>query len=358
MTFPGSDGTTPRGRRSTVVRLADVAREAQVSTALASRVLNSDPSARATPETKGRIIATAARLGYVPNIAARGLRVKRNGLLGLVVHDLSSPIHLDLMRGARAEAAAHNSFLVLADVEELLHDEQAFKILINGNRVDGLIVQGGQGEFDQRIAEIARVLPTVVVNAPSPIDRVLNVYPDELAAARLLTEHLVALRHRRIALISGPKESMTSSLREEGIRAVLAEHGLELRSEDCVYRDWSVAGGRDGLDELVARWNAAGSRPTALVTGNSLIGIGVLGTAHKLGLTVPDNLSVAAIHDAWINEHLVPSLTTVSLPLREMGVVAVRQLMSEPDVSSKIILSDPPPELHVRESTREAGVRP
>lgn len=350
------EGNVRRPRRPGAVRLADVAQEAQVSTALASRVLNADASARATPKTKARILAAAEKLGYVPNIAAKSLRVRHNGLIGLVVHDLSSPIHLELMRGAREEAAAHNCFLVLADVEELLNDEQTFKILINGNRVDGLIVQGGQGEFDQRISEMARVLPTVVVNAPTPIERdlVSNVYPDEVAATRMLTEHLLALGHRRIGLISGPSESMTSTLREEGISTALAEAGLELLRDDCVYNDWSATGGRDGFDELTGRWEAQRSRPTALVAGNSLIGLGILAAARSHGLSVPEDMSVAAVHDTWINEHLVPSLTTVSLPLREMAVIAVRQLLSEPDVAEQIIMKDPPPVLHAREST--AGV--
>lgn len=339
------------------VRLSDVATLAQVSPALASRVLNHHPSARAAPETRARIVEAAERLGYVPNIAAKSLRASRTGLIGLVVHDLSSPIYLDLMRGARAEAAAHNYFLVLGDVDELLHDDEAFNILVNGRRVDGLIVQGGHGEFDQRVADIARALPTVVVNAPAALaeERVSLVYPDEPAATRLLTEHLLALGHTRIGFVSGPRESMTSKLREEGVVSGLAAAGLTLKPEDRVHHEWSADGGRAGLTELAARWDRASNRPTALIAGNSLIGIGLLGAAAGLGLSVPGDLSIGAVHDTWISEHLVPSLTTVSLPLHEMGVIAVRQLLSFPDKPSEIVLLEPPPMLHARAST--AAVR-
>ncbi|ANY06006.1 LacI family DNA-binding transcriptional regulator [Pseudonocardia sp. HH130630-07] len=345
----------PRDSRPTApsgpVRLADVAAAAGVSRPLVSRVLNGDPAVRAAPETRSRILETAKRLGYVPNVAAQSLRVNRTGLIGLVVHDLSSPIYLDLMRGARAEASRHNYFLVLGDVDELLDDEAAFTILVSGRRVDGLVVQGGHGEFDRRIADIAGALPTVVVNAPAAEgSSVVQVFPDERAATRLLTEHLIGLGHRRIGLVSGPENSLTSRSRVEGVEAALTGAGRTLRAEDRVHTEWTAEGGRSGLAELVAR-HPGPDRPTALVAGNSLIGIGMLGAAAAHGLSVPGDVSVAAVHDTWLSEHLVPSLTTVSLPLQEVGTLAVRTLLDPPGEGTRIELSDPPPVLHARAST-------
>ncbi|MEU3270558.1 LacI family DNA-binding transcriptional regulator [Saccharomonospora sp. NPDC006951] len=345
-----------RPRRGGEVRLADVAAAARVSAPLASRVLNADPKVRATPETKARVLEAAEQLGYVPNIAAKTLRQRRTGLLGLVVHNLSSPIYLDLLQGARTEAAANNYFLVLGDVDELLTDPEAYRILVNGKRVDGLIVQGGHGEFDQHIAEIARALPTVIVNAPPKLTETVAplVAPDEGAATRMLTEHLLALGHTRIGLISGPSESPTNLLRTRGVRETLASAGLTLCEEDTVHLTWSAEAGRAGLRELATRW-AGPDRPSALIGGNSLIGIGMLRAAAELGIEVPAELSIAAVHDTWISEHLVPSLTTVSLPLREMGETAVRLLLSEPPRERQTIISDPPPRLHVRASTAAPG---
>ncbi|ASR35257.1 hypothetical protein BAY61_09940 [Prauserella marina] len=344
-------------RQSGDVRLADVAAAARVSAPLASRILNADPLVRATPETKARVLEAAEQLGYVPNIAAKTLRQRRTGLLGLVVHNLSSPIYLDLLQGARTEAAANNYFLVLGDVDELLTDEEAYRILVNGKRVDGLIVQGGHGEFDQHIAEIARALPTVIVNAPPKLTGTVAplVAPDEGAATRMLTEYLLALGHTRIGLISGPYESPTNVLRTNGVREALAEAGAILREEDTVHLTWSAEAGRAGLRELATRWDGPGDRPTALIGGNSLIGIGMLRAAAELDIAVPAELSIAAVHDTWISEHLVPSLTTVSLPLREMGETAVRLLLSEPPRARQTIISDPPPRLHVRASTAAPG---
>lgn len=339
------------------VRLAEVAAAAGVSSALASRVLNADPQVRATAETRARVIDAAGRLGYVPNTAAKSLRSRRTGLLGLVVHDLSSPIYLDLLQGARTEAAANNYFLVLGDVDELLRDSDAFSILVNGKRVDGLIVQGGHGEFDQRIADIAGALPTVIVNAPPRIDELVAplVYPDERSAMRVLTQHVLGLGHSRVGLVSGPQDSTTNQLRESGLREALAGAGLVLHEADIVHGTWTADGGRAGLLELIRRWRRSDDRPTALVAGNSLIGMGMLGAAAEQGIRVPEELSVAAVHDTWMSDHLVPTLTTVSLPLREMGAVAVRVLLAGAAVPEELVITDPPAQLHARSST---GRRP
>lgn len=346
------------GPRTGPVRLADVAQAAKVSQPLASRVLNDDPSVRAAPETRARILEAAEQLGYVPHAGARSLRVSRTGLLGLVVHDLSSPIYLELMRGAREEAARHRYFLVLGDVDELLQDEDAFTILVSGRRVDGLVVQGGHGEFDRRIADIARALPTVVVNAPIDQDDVTQVYPDETTATRMLTEHLLELGHRRVALVTGPRQSMTSRLREAGITAALGAAGLELREDDRIHGDWTADAGRAGLEELLDRWRGRADRPTAVVAGNTLIGVGMLGAAAAHGVRVPADLSVAAVHDTWVSEHLVPALTTVSLPLYDVGTVAVRTLLSGRPGGSRVELSDPPPVLRPRRSTAPPAPKP
>ncbi|WP_413317943.1 LacI family DNA-binding transcriptional regulator [Agrococcus sp. 1P02AA] len=340
-------------------RLADVAAAAGVSPALVSRVLNGDERVRAAAGTKRRIIDAAARLGYVPNVAARGLRASRTGLVGLVVHDLSSPIYLELMHGARVEAAARGCFLVLGDIDELVRDEAAYTILVSGRRVDGLIVQGGHGEFDRRIADIARSVPTVVVNAPASADErpVAHVVLDEAGATRRLVEHLLTLGHTRIGLVSGPRDSTTNRLREEGMRGALDDAGLALLDDDLVHGDWSAEAGRAGLAALVRRWRGGEDRPTALIAGNAMIAIGILGAAHEHGLQIPQDLSVAGVHDPWIAEHVVPSLTTVRLPLREMGEIAVRRLLDDPGSVATTTVEEPAPLLFARSSTAPPQAR-
>jgi LacI family transcriptional regulator len=340
-------GRTPR---TEAVRLADVAAAAEVSPALASRVLNGDVTVRATPETKQRILDAAHQLGYVANAAARHLRINTTGLIGLVVHDLTSPIYVDLLAGAREAAAEHGYFLLLGDADELMSNPQTFKNLVAARRIDGIIIQAGHAHFEERIEEIAAVLPTVVVNAPmNGRAGVVGVYPDEILAARTLTAHLVGLGHRRIGFVTGPHDSETSRLRLEGFGRGLSDAGIDLDDDLVHYCDWTAAGGESGLRSLMTA--SAGTRPTAVIAANTLIGAGALSAAAAMALAVPGQLAIAAIHDSWLADYLVPSLTTIELPLREVGSQAVRILLEDAIVEGDVVVTSPAPLLHRRNST-------
>ncbi|BDZ49599.1 LacI family transcriptional regulator [Frondihabitans sucicola] len=310
-------------------------------------MLNGDTSARAAPETKKRIVDAAAALGYVANAAARQLRESRTGLLGLVVHDLSSPIYVEVLAGARAEAEKNGYFLLLGDADELMTNPATFRALVEARRVDGILIQAGHSDFDKRIGDVAAHVPTVVFNAPmhdSAVD-VSGVYADEVGAARLLTEHLLVRGHRRIGFLSGPRDSSTSHLRLAGFRAALDEAGVD---DDAFvfYGDWTAATGAAGVHEALAQ-----SRPpTAVIAGNTLIGLGALSEATSLAVKVPDDLAVAAIHDAWFADYLAPTLTTVALPLRELGATAVRTLLAG-GTPSDVVVGTPAPVVVVRAST-------
>jgi LacI family transcriptional regulator len=332
------------------VRLADVAAAADVSPALASRVLNGDLTARATPETKQRIADAARELGYVANAIARQLRNKTTGLIGLVVHDLTSPIYVDLMSGARAAAAEHGYFLLLGDADELMSNPQTFRNLVAARRIDGIVIQAGHADFESRIEEIARILPTVVVNAPMDGRAgVVGVYPDEVLGSRMLTDHLLELGHRRIAFLSGPEDSQTSHLRLEGYAQALSCAQIAFDEELVRYGDWRADGGESGFRSVMD--SAGDSRPTAVFAANTLIAAGALSAAAAMDISVPGDVAVAAIHDSWLADYLVPSLTTIELPLRQVGWQAVRILLADSVVEGDVVVSSPAPALHRRNST-------
>ncbi|WFR65875.1 MFS transporter [Curtobacterium flaccumfaciens] len=332
-------------------RLVDVASAARVSPALASRVLRGDDTVRVAEDTRARVRRVADELGYVPNAAARHLRTRRTGLIGVVVHDLSSPIYTQVFAGAREAAERRDYLTVLGDADELLTSPATFRAFVSERRVDGLVVQAGHSTFDARVPEIAEQIPIVVFNAPvdatdggPTAPSVPSVYPDEVAAAELLTEHLLARGHRRIGFVSGPADSVTTRLRLDGVHAALAAAGV---STDvvCRFGDWTAMSGRAEADALLL----APEPPTAIVAANTLIGAGAIASAAANGLRVPDDVAVAAIHDAWIADVLVPSLTTVALPLREVGSRAVTLLLDGGPGTT--LVSDPAPRLVPRAST-------
>lgn len=333
--------TLPKARAP---KLASVAKAAQVSIGLASRVLNNDPTVSVRDETRNRVEATAQRLNYVPSASARALRQQRTKVIGLAVHDLASTIVVDLLEGARAEATCRDYLLLLTDADEIAYNEASRRLYLGGARIDGLIMQDGHADLGAVIDEIAGKLPTVVFNTPG---RSLSpgVQVDEWSAGRCAAECLIAAGHRQIGFIGGPAGTYTNSARLEGAAAAVAEAGGTL---ETVYGAWSAPSGYAAMQKLLRL--APGT--TGVITANVLIGTGAMAAAQQSGRAVPQNLSIVAVQDSWAVEFTTPRLTTVALPLRELGRRAVHALtayIDGEDVQESETVGVPP-QLHPRES--------
>lgn len=369
--------------------LSDVAKRAEVSVSLVSRILSGDTTVRARPETQQRVHEVAAQLGYQPHGAARALRLSRAGALGLVVHEVSNPIHAEIIRGAQAAATAAGQVLLLSDAPELAANADAFAQLVGTGRIDGLMWQGsGEDYDDELVARAARQLPTVLVNS-RPRAGVPALRLDDEAAARLAVEHLIGLGHRHIGYVGGRPGADLTERRYAGYLAALRDHDLPVRPEWTVEREWDAPAGHAAMAALLA----TDPRPTAVFVANVVVAVGALAAAREAGVAVPEQLSVIAVHDAWFVAHGAPPLTTVRLPLDRLGAEAVRLLLSgegspvpagtaavggsaggggsaamgdpvgggDPaggPAGRGIVLADPPPQLLVRGSTtRPEGMR-
>lgn len=333
-------------------KLASVAKAAQVSIGLASRVLNEDPTVRVRAETRQRIQSSAQRLRYVPQASARALRQQRTRVVGLAVHDLSSTIVVDLLEGARAEATARDYLLLLTDADEIAFNEASRRLYLGGARIDGLIMQDGHANLGGAIDEIASQLPTVVFNTPgrrlSP-----GVQVDEWLAGRRAADHLIAAGHREIAFIGGPDGTYTSSARLQGVKASMMDASLD-GSLHVTHGDWTAPGGFDALQRLLVD----APRTSGVITANVITGTGALAAARHTSRSVPRTLSIVAIQDGWTADFTVPTLTTVALPLRDLGREAVRVLLEYidgKDVQESQVVGDPP-EIHSRGSVAEPGI--
>jgi DNA-binding LacI/PurR family transcriptional regulator len=334
------------GAVSTIV---EVARLAQVTPSIVSRLLNGDPSLRIRPETRERVLAAAEELQYVPNHAARALRRASVGTLGLAVHDIHNPVYGEIIAGAEAEARQQGSILILADVDSLASDDTTFRRVVRGGAIDGLMMQRN-GEASDRVVERvagARV-PLVILNerVRPPLS---GVAVEDRRAAALATRHLVALGHRRIAHLELGGGNSRARDRRAGWRDALREAGLEPTPDLLRMGGVRPETGYVGLTELLT----TKQRPTAVFVGTLLSAVGALTAAREAGLKVPRDLSIVAFHDAWFAEHASPPLTVVRLPLREMGAQAVRLLGETAGGAAphQVMVTDPAPELVRRGST-------
>jgi LacI family transcriptional regulator len=336
----------PRG----VVRLADVARAAEVGTSIVSRVLNGDPTVSIRPETRARIETAARELNYRPNAFARGLKLQRTMTLGMVIPNLAYPVNAEIIRGAERSAAAAGYVTLLADADEFLQSGEAYRRLLLEQRVDGLLIASASTS-EELLGELSQSgLPFVLVNR-----RATHVGPsvtvDDAAGIEVAVQHLVALGHRRIAHIAGPQHADTARRRAQGFRSAMRAAKLTVRTGHIAEAPFTEEGGFRAAGQLLG----LDTPPTAIVSWSLASAVGAIAGAKRLGLRVPEDLSIVAFHDAPLAEYLDPPLTTVRMPLGEMAesaVEALLELIGGARVRSQVIKT--PPVLMARGSTAAA----
>ncbi|WP_353815970.1 LacI family DNA-binding transcriptional regulator [Agromyces sp. SYSU T00266] len=331
--------------------LSDVAARAGVSVSAVSRVLSDAPSARVSAATRQRIHDAARELDYRPNFAARALKSARTNVIGLVVPDVTNAIFAELMRGVEEEALAHGNMVLIARTEGMPEGEDTIPRLIGEGRVDGVLLQVG----DSMRAEELRILlhaplPLIFINSIHP-DHVGSVTLEDARAIRIATDHLIGLGHRRIGFIGGLPRSDSGQRREAGFRSAMADAGLEVAEGLVTRLGYEPAQGGAAMAVLAA----LDERPTAIVVANVNAAHGALLEARRLGLGVPQDLSIVAMHDAWTAANAWPPLTTVRMPLAELGRQAVKDIIRRIDTGELAdrVVRDPAPELVLRESTAE-----
>ncbi len=346
------DSTRNAETRATTTRVtqADVAQRAGVSISVVSRELNGDPELRARPETRRRIHRAVEELGYTPSHAARSLRLSKAFAVGVIVPDLNNPIYHELVRGIDETAEELGYHVLMSRTEHMEPGADFLRKLAGEGRVDGFLIQR-RDETDQR--DFVRLAdaggrPIILMNARW--SRHGSVVHDDEGAGRMATQHLLDLGHREIALIGGDRHSHTAAARERGYLQAIHGAAMRRRSAWVLNRPYLPDAGREAMIELCT---ANHRRPTAVVVANLHAAIGALLGAREVGLKVPEQLSLVAIHDWWIASYTRPQLTTVRMPQRALGRAAMkllhRRLEGEP--AEDLTITDPVPQLIQREST-------
>jgi LacI family transcriptional regulator len=338
-----NDEQATAGRRPT--RLKDVAEAAGVDASVVSRILSGDRELSVRPETRRRVLETAARLAYRPNQAARTLKTARTMAIGMIVPELSNVAYATIAQAADRQAAkaGYALFVATGSVRDRL-------AALEG-RIDGLLVGVATSETLQP-GDLGGRLPTVLVNRREAVG-IPSVTVDDEQGAALAVGHLVSLGHERIGHVAGPQNSDTGRRRLDGYRRELRRRSLEFRSDWVAEASYDEAGGQIAAARLLA----LEPRPTALFVANIRAAIGAMAAARRLSLRLPADLSIVGFHDAPVAAYLAPALTTVRMPLDEMGAQAVESLFGLLDGRSvEDVCLASPPELVVRGSSAAPAV--
>lgn len=301
--------------------IRDVAREAGVSVATVSRVLNR--SAHVSEATDRQVRSVATRLNYWPNGAARSLITSRTSTLGVLLPDLHGEFFSEVIRGVDLAARRAGYHLLVSSSHAATRELVAALRTMRG-RIDALIVMAPDLDAPQLIRECAGGTPAVVLNPGQPVQGCHAISIDNLDGAQQVVRHLAGLGHHRIATVTGPARNTDARQRLEGYRAALVDAGLARRAGYEIEGDFTEPSGYRAGQAILG----LAPRPTAVFVGNDKMAVGVLGALSDGGVRVPDDIAVAGFDDIEMSQYLTPPLTTVHADAYMLGERAVERALA------------------------------
>jgi LacI family transcriptional regulator len=312
-------------RRAGGVTIQDVARASGVSAMTVSRVVNGVSQVR--PATRDAVMRAIADLNYQPNSAARSLAAGRPTQIGLPYANPSAGYLSQFLIGALEGTRAANCHLLLQpcdDTDPAMQIEAARHFL--GSDIQGVILPPplSQSEVLQRELRAAGV-PWVAIAMDKVGPGAMNVRIDDYAAARTMTQHLLDLGHRDIAFISGNPNQTAGPERLRGFVDCMAAAGVDTAALAIEQGYFTYLSGMEAAERLMART----PRPTAIFASNDDMAAAAVGVAHRIGLHVPDDISIAGFDDSPLATSIWPELTTVRQPIAQLARTAVEMLMGQ-----------------------------
>ena len=333
------------------VTLVEVAARAGVSPATVSRVLNGNyPVAESTRQ---RVQQAVRELDYVVNAHARALLHSTSGIVGVVLNDASDPFFAGIARGIQSAAAETSRLSIICNSEGSPEQEFAFLDMLRGHRADAVVLVGAAPEDDEYREEAttranglrSQGARLVLCGRPSPSEGAHGdvVAIDNEGGSAAITKFLIERGHRRIAYLTGPDGRTTTTARLAGFRSAMADAGVAVEESLVVHGDFSRQSGRTAVAGLLAEQR----RFTAVLAANDLVAAGAVTALRAAGLRVPDDVSVAGYDDLPTAVDVWPNLTTVHVPLEEVGRKAIELAFGPQDTHSSVTI---PTHVVVRES--------
>ena len=312
------------GRRGgKVVTIHEVARHAGVSPMTVSRVINRENNVREV--TKAKVEASVRTLRYSPNLAARSLAGADTVRIGLLHSNPSAAYLSEFLVGSLEQSSLSGCQLVIEKCDGPGTERVAIEKLAAAG-VDGVILPPPLCDSAEALEAVAELgIPAVVVATGRPRKQLSAVSIDDLQAAKTMTRHLIGLGHRKVAVILGHPNQTASARRFEGFKAAMSEAGLKVPRERVAQGYFTYRSGLEAAEKLLG----GRDRPTAIFAGNDDMAAATMAVAHRQGLDVPEDLSIAGFDDTALATTVWPALTTVRQPIAEMARVALALLLDQ-----------------------------
>jgi len=315
------------------ITIYDVAREAGVSMATVSRVVNGNPNVK--PTTRKKVLEVIDRLDYRPNAVARGLASKKTTTVGVIIPDVTNLYFSSLARGIDDIATMYKYNIILANSDK--NEEKEVQVLntLLAKQVDGVIFMGNK-ITDQMRAEFSRSrTPVVLAGTVDPDAQVGSVNIDYEEATEEAVTMLVESGHKKVAFISeSHDEPINGIYRLNGYKKALEKASLPFEDDLVLQSEYTYKVGEAVYEQLVK----AGA--TAAVVADDELALGVLNAALDRGVSVPDDFEIITSNNSKLTAMSRPKMTTIEQPLYDIGAVAMRlltKLMNKEEIDEKTI---------------------
>lgn len=318
------------------VTIYDVAREANVSMATVSRVVNGNPNVK--PTTRKKVLDVIDRLEYRPNAVARGLASKKTTTVGVIIPDMSNVFYAELARGIEDVATMYNYNIILSNSDQ--NEEKEIELLdtMFGKQVDGIVMMSEDVTANVLDKMGHSHAPIVLAGSIETTKTIPSVNIDYTQAAYEAVKKLVANGHKRIAYISGP---FTSKINKEhkytGYKKALAEANIELDEDLVIASENSYDSGIESFEKI----NQVQNPPTAFFTGSDELAIGIIHAAQDARKNVPNDIEVISFENSKLARMVRPQLTSMVLPLYDIGAVSMRlltKIMNKEQISQQQVI--------------------
>jgi len=329
------------------ITIYDVAREAGVSMATVSRVVNGNPNVK--PTTRKKVLETIERLGYRPNAVARGLASKKTTTVGAIIPDISSMFFADLARGIEDIATMYKYNIILANSDRNKDKELQLINTMLEKQVDGILFMGGEISEEHIRQLTSNSVPVVLSSTYDETNTIPSVNIDNEKAAYEATKFLIEQGNNNVAFIYGHDETPISRFKFEGYKRALVEFDFTLTQDFIVNVDYSYDSGIKAVRQLLSLQR----KPTAVFVASDEMALGVIHGAQDMGYRVPEDLEVFGFNNTRLATMVRPTLSTIVQPMYDIGAVSMRLLtkfMNNEEVEDKKIIL--PHRIIERDSTK------
>lgn len=304
------------------VKIVDVAREANVSVATVSRVVNNIPLVN--EETKERVLEAIKKTGYKPNAIARSLKIQKTNTMGIMIPDITNPYYTEIVRGAEDVCGIYHYNIILSNTDFNSEKElKSLNVLVE-KQCDGIIYVG---------KDLSEAMQKELIEAPSEV--VLGCIPDDSGflsgvlinnetAAYDLASEMIKMGHRKFLLFfDDVEEGYIYQERKKGFMKAFQENNIDFDDSRILHAKLSLSGGYTLMEEAIN----SGLEFTCVCCFNDQIALGGIRKAEEMGKKVPEDISVCGFNNFWISEWTRPQITTVAQPMYDIGAIAMRMLI-------------------------------